>query len=102
MWAEQGLHAAASVLVFWNTQSACLKVMFVIREANTPWCGPLHCVLSIGSDGSPETPVNDGHEATRYAERTLALGWGPEVGVLLFGLPGRSGETFVFLAFWGS
>lgn len=53
--------------------------MFVIREANTPWCGPLHCVLSTGSDGSPETPVNDGHKATRYDDLWPwdgALRWG--------------------------
>lgn len=70
-WAVQGLHAAASVVVFWNTQSACLKVMFVIRKANTPWCGPLHCVHSISSEGSPETPVNDGWDATRYGDESL-------------------------------
>lgn len=34
-WVVQGLHAAVSVLVFWNTESACLKVMFVMRKANT-------------------------------------------------------------------
>lgn len=31
--------------------SACLKVVFVIRKANTPRCGPLHCVHSISSEG---------------------------------------------------
>lgn len=66
-------------------------MVFVIRKANTPRCGPLHCVHSISSEGSPETPVSDGSDATRYDGVSEALGWGPE-GALLFGLSGRRGE----------
>lgn len=86
---ERGLYRVFMLqLPLWSsgTQSACLKVMFVIRKANTPWCGPLHCVHSISSEGSPETPVSDGYDTTRYD-------WdGALRGALLFGLSGRRGE----------
>lgn len=75
-----------------GTQSACLKVMFVIRKANTPWCGPLHCVHSISSGGSPETPVSDGYDTTPYDDESLRPWDGALRGTLLFGLSGRRGE----------
>lgn len=53
---------------------------------------PLHCVHSISSEGSPETPVSDGYDATRYDDESLRPWDGALRGVLLFGLSGRRGN----------
>lgn len=66
-------------------------MVFVIRKANTPRCGPLHCVHSISNEGVLKL---QSVMALMLLVMTESLRpWdGALRGALLFGLSGRRGE----------